>query len=91
MPSPISRDAAALAGGFDLVATRSARDVMRNLGTGRRVTGPGSVVTAAAPADGSAGSASAAGESAGAARVLGQRFGARGLLLDQEAMRVAPR
>jgi hypothetical protein len=91
MLSPTSRYAAALAGDHYHGATRSVRDVVRDLGTGNRVTGPGSVVTAAAPADGSAGSASATGERAGAAQVLGERFGARGLLQDREAMRVAPR
>jgi parallel beta-helix repeat protein len=81
-----------LEGDYNHAATRSASDVVRDLGVGNRVTGPGSVVTTAAPAGGSAGAASTAAERAGAARMLGERFGARGLLLGREAAReAAPR
>jgi hypothetical protein len=59
------------------VATRSASDVVRDLGIGNRVTGPGSVVTTAAPAISSAGATPAATERAGAARMLGERLGAQ--------------
>jgi hypothetical protein len=62
------------------VATRSASDVVRDLGIGNRVTGPGSVVTTAAPAGASAATAA---ERAGAARVLGERLGARSRMLEE--------
>jgi hypothetical protein len=77
-----------LEGDHNHVATRSAVDAVRDVGTGRRVTGPGSVVTTAAPAGASAATAA---ERAEAARMLGERFGARGLLLERKAMRAAPR
>jgi parallel beta-helix repeat protein len=77
-----------LQGNYNHVATRSASDVVRDLGVGNRVTGPGSVVTTAAPAGARA---AAAIERAGAARMLGERVGVRGLLLGREAAQVAPR
>jgi hypothetical protein len=55
------------------MATRSASDVVRDLGTGKRVTGPGSVITIAVPAGASAGAASSAAERAEAARRLQER------------------
>jgi hypothetical protein len=91
MPSPISRYAAALAGDRDDVASRTASDVVRDLGIGRRVTGPGSLVSTAAPAGARAGAAPTPAERAEAARRLSERFGARGLLLERKAMRAAPR
>jgi hypothetical protein len=78
-----------LDGDYNHVATRSASDVVRDLGTGNRVTGPGSVVTTAAPAGASTGFAPTAAERADAARRLGERFGVRGLLLGREAVRGA--
>jgi hypothetical protein len=78
-----------LEGDYDHVATTRASDVVRDLGIGNRVTGPGSVITTAAPAGASAAIMT---ERAGAARMLGERFGARGLLLGREAAReAAPR
>jgi parallel beta-helix repeat protein len=77
-----------LEGDYNHAATRSASDVVRDLGVGNRVTGPGSVVTTAAPAGASAATAA---ERAEAARMLGERFGARGLLLERKATRSAPR
>jgi hypothetical protein len=85
----IASYAAVLQGDHNHVATRSASDVVRDLGVGNRVTGPGSVVTTAAPLGARAGEASVATERAGAARRLGERFGARGLLPGREAARVA--
>jgi parallel beta-helix repeat protein len=63
------------------VATRSASDVVRDLGVGNRITGPGSVVTAAAPAGASAGAAPTATERAEAALMLRDRLGVRGRAL----------
>jgi parallel beta-helix repeat protein len=77
-----------LEGDYNHAATRSASDVVRDLGVGNRVTGPGSVITTAAPAGASVATAA---EHAGAARVLGERLGVRGRLLGREAARVAPR
>jgi hypothetical protein len=77
-----------LEGDYNHVATRSASDVVRDLGIGNRVTGPGSVVTTAAPAASTAG-APATAERAGAPGMLRERFGARGRMLE-EGMRVAP-
>jgi hypothetical protein len=71
------------------VATTSANDVVRDLGIGNRITGPGSVVTTAAPGSVDAGAARAAAERAGAPEMLRERFGARGRMLE-EGMRVEP-
>jgi hypothetical protein len=74
------------------VATTSASDVVRDLGIGNRVTGPGSVVTTATPAGASAAAAASATERAEAARRPGEHFGAWGQLLGREAARgPAPR
>jgi hypothetical protein len=78
-----------LEGDYNHVATTSASDVVRDLGVGNRITGPGSVVTTAAPAGTRAGAASAAAERVGAPGMLRERFGARGRMLE-EGMRVEP-
>jgi hypothetical protein len=65
--------------------------VVRDLGTGNRVTGPGSVVTTAAPAAGSAGVDPAAAQRGEAARRLGEGFGARGWMLENGRREGAPR
>jgi parallel beta-helix repeat protein len=44
----IAAEEVILEGDYNHVATRSARDVVRDLGTGNRITGPGSVITTAA-------------------------------------------
>jgi hypothetical protein len=78
-----------LEGDYDHMATTSASDVVRDLGVGNRVTGPGSVVTTAAPVGKDGGARSAAVERAGAARMRGERRGARARGLE-EAWREAP-
>jgi parallel beta-helix repeat protein len=80
-----------LEGDYNHAATRSASDVVRDLGTGNRITGPGSVATDAVPAGARAAAAPTPAERAEAARRLSERFGARGLLLERKAMRVAHR
>jgi hypothetical protein len=88
----LAASAAVLEGNHNHVVTRSASDVVRDLGIGNRVTGPGSVVATAAPAGASTGAAPTAAERAGAARRLGEHFGVRGLLLNRDAAReAAPR
>jgi hypothetical protein len=77
-----------LEGDYNHVATTSASDVVRDLGVGNRITGPGSVVTTAAPAGAPVGAPTTA-ERAGAPGMLRERFGARGRMLE-EGMRVAP-
>jgi hypothetical protein len=91
--SAIAASSAVLEGDHNHVATRSASDVVRDLGVGNRVTGPGSVVHFAAPAGTRADAATTAAERARAERMLRERFGARGsLLLGREAAREgAPR
>jgi hypothetical protein len=77
------------------VATTSASDVVRDLGVGNRVTGPGSVVTTAAPVAASVLGAPRAMERAEADRRLRERTGARARGLEEvrrEAAReAAPR
>jgi hypothetical protein len=81
-----------LEGDYDHVATTRASDVVRDLGTGNRVTGPGSVVTTASPAGTYAGASAAAAKRAEAARVLGEMLSGGGLLPGREAVRTtAPR
>jgi hypothetical protein len=88
----LAASSAVLEGDHNHVATRSASDVVRDLGVGNRVTGPGSVVTTAAPAAGGAGLNPAGAQRGEAPRVLGEGFGARGLLMGREAARgAAPR
>jgi hypothetical protein len=65
-----------LEGDHNHVATRSASDVVRDLGVGNRVTGPGSVITTAAPASGSTAATPAMTGRREAARVHGRRVGA---------------
>jgi hypothetical protein len=60
------------------VATRSASDVVRDLGVGNRVTGPGSVVTTAVPAGTGGGAAPAAVQDAGAGWRFPEGSGLRG-------------
>jgi parallel beta-helix repeat protein len=77
-----------LEGAYNHVATRSASDVVRDLGVGNRVTGPGSVVTTAAPAGASTATATERVEAA----VERERFGARAGLLRRGGMpEAAPR
>jgi hypothetical protein len=88
----IEAEEVVLEGDHNHVATRSASDVVRDLGTGNRVTGPGSVVTTAAPAATRTVEAAPAERGAGAARVRGERLGVRERLLDRGASReVVPR
>jgi hypothetical protein len=78
-----------LEGDRNHVATRSASDVVRDLGSGNRVTGPGSVVTTAAPAGASTAAANAA-ERVDAARMLREGRGVPTWGLER-AWRVEPR
>jgi hypothetical protein len=77
--SNVEAEEVILEGDYSHVATTSRSDVVRDLGVGNRITGPGSVVTSAAPA----------GARAGAPGMLRERFGARGRMLE-EGMRVEP-
>jgi hypothetical protein len=77
---------------YSHVSTRSASDVVRDLGVGNRISGPGSVVTASAPVGASVLGAPRVMERAEAERRLRERTGARGLLLGRNAvLEAAPR
>jgi hypothetical protein len=90
--SAVEGYAVSLTADHNHVATRSPSEVVRDLGVGNRITGPGSVVTTAAPVGASAGAVPTAAERVDAERRLRERLGARGLLLGREAAReAAPR
>jgi hypothetical protein len=88
----LAASAAVLEGDNNHVATRSASDVVRDLGVGNRVTGPGSVITTVAPAGARAPAAPTASARGEGAKSLGEPFRVRGLLSGREAVRkAAPR
>jgi parallel beta-helix repeat protein len=91
----LAAHAAVLEGDDNHVATTSASDVVRDLGVGNRVTGPGSVVTTAAAVGASVLGAPRVMERAEAERRLRERTGARARGLEEvrrEAAReAAPR
>jgi hypothetical protein len=73
----IEAEEVVLDGNYNHVATTSVSDVVRDLGTGNRVTGPGSVVSAAAPARTDAGRTADPTDRSGAAWPGRARVGGR--------------
>jgi hypothetical protein len=79
----IEAEEVVLDGDHNHVATRSASDVVRDLGVGNRITGPGSVVTTAAPVGTRAGGVVRAAERVEGATMLRERIGVRGRILEE--------